>query len=68
MSSNNTSLRGGYPTGSGGVVELTTLYPGFYAGRTVHVHVIVHLGWEAGENGYVALALPLLLLTILKSF
>ncbi|PAV20642.1 aromatic compound dioxygenase [Pyrrhoderma noxium] len=51
LSSNNTWLRGGYPTNENGVVELTTLYPGFYVGRTVHIHMIVHTDWEESENG-----------------
>ena len=54
LSSNNTWLRGGYPTNENGVVELTTLYPGFYVGRTVHVHMIVHTDWEESENGQVS--------------
>jgi len=51
MSSSNTWLRGGFPTDDNGVVELRTVYPGFYAGRTIHVHVMVHTGWRAFDNG-----------------
>ncbi|KLO08582.1 aromatic compound dioxygenase [Schizopora paradoxa] len=51
MSSSNTWLRGGFPTDDGGSVELRTVYPGFYPGRTVHVHVMVHTGWRAFDNG-----------------
>jgi protocatechuate 3,4-dioxygenase beta subunit len=36
-------LRGAQVTNSDGVVEFTTIYPGWYQGRTVHVHVKVHL-------------------------
>jgi protocatechuate 3,4-dioxygenase beta subunit len=31
-------LRGYQVTGSDGTVEFETLYPGFYSGRTVHIH------------------------------
>lgn len=31
-------------TGSDGVAQFVTIYPGWYRGRTVHVHVKVHLG------------------------
>ena len=51
MSTNHTWLRGGYPTDEEGLVELTTLYPGFYLGRTIHVHMIVHTDWEKSDNG-----------------
>ncbi|THH00662.1 hypothetical protein EW145_g7045 [Phellinidium pouzarii] len=51
MSSRNTWLRGGHATDATGTVELTTIYPGFYYGRTIHVHLMVHLGWEVAANG-----------------
>jgi len=51
MSSSNTWLRGGFPTDDTGAVELRTVYPGFYYGRTLHVHVMVHTGWKSFENG-----------------
>lgn len=38
-----TYLRGVQVTGADGVVEFTTIYPGCYRGRAVHVHVKVHL-------------------------
>lgn len=50
---NETFLRGGYPTGSDGLAELLTVYPGFYAGRTAHIHTMIHMDWEKSENGYV---------------
>lgn len=46
-----TFLRGGYFTDDAGVVELTTIYPGFYQGRTAHIHAMVHLDWAQDENG-----------------
>lgn len=39
-----TFLRGAQPTGAGGVAELRTIYPGWYPGRTTHIHFKVHLG------------------------
>jgi protocatechuate 3,4-dioxygenase beta subunit len=37
-----TFLRGRQPTDAAGMVEFRTIYPGWYPGRTVHVHVMVH--------------------------
>ena len=51
MTSNNTWLRGGYPTDNSGIVSLRTLYPGFYPGRTVHIHTMVHTNWSESPNG-----------------
>ncbi|HEY8545755.1 MAG TPA: intradiol ring-cleavage dioxygenase [Acidimicrobiales bacterium] len=39
-----TFLRGGQVTGAEGIAEILTIYPGWYPGRTVHVHTKVHLG------------------------
>jgi protocatechuate 3,4-dioxygenase beta subunit len=36
-------LRGAQVTGRDGIVEFRTIYPGWYQGRTVHVHAKVHL-------------------------
>ncbi|KAJ4464940.1 aromatic compound dioxygenase [Lentinula aciculospora] len=51
LSRNETFLRGGAPSSSDGLVELVTVYPGFYAGRTAHVHTMIHLNWEKSDNG-----------------
>ncbi|KAJ3993810.1 aromatic compound dioxygenase [Lentinula boryana] len=51
LSRNETFLRGGAPTSSDGVVELVTIYPGFYAGRTAHIHTMIHMNWERSDNG-----------------
>ena len=51
MSTNSTWLRGGYATDDDGVVELTTIFPGFYAGRTTHIHLMVRTDWEQADNG-----------------
>jgi protocatechuate 3,4-dioxygenase beta subunit len=46
--SNGTSgkkfLRGYQITDSNGVVEFTTIYPGWYSGRTVHIHLKIRSG------------------------
>jgi protocatechuate 3,4-dioxygenase beta subunit len=36
-------LRGAQVTDKNGVVRFTTIWPGWYIGRTIHVHVMVHL-------------------------
>ena len=36
-------LRGVQVTNRDGIVEFTTIYPGWYQGRTVHIHAKVHL-------------------------
>jgi protocatechuate 3,4-dioxygenase beta subunit len=38
-----TYLRGAQATNSEGVVRFKTVYPGWYRGRTTHIHVKVHL-------------------------
>ena len=35
-------LRGAQVTNSDGIVEFTTIWPGWYRGRTVHIHAMVH--------------------------
>jgi len=46
-----TFLRGGWYTDSNGVAELTTVYPGYYDGRTLHVHIMVRTNWTESANG-----------------
>jgi len=38
-----TYLRGAQATNGDGIVEFVTVYPGWYRGRTVHIHTKVHL-------------------------
>jgi protocatechuate 3,4-dioxygenase beta subunit len=38
-----TFLRGRQRTDAAGLVEFHTIYPGWYPGRTVHIHVMVHV-------------------------
>jgi protocatechuate 3,4-dioxygenase beta subunit len=45
----HTFLRGIQFTDAKGVVQFHTLYPGWYRGRTVHIHVKVHLGSATGH-------------------
>lgn len=39
-------LRGAQVSNAEGVVEFTTIWPGWYTGRTVHIHVMVHVSNE----------------------
>lgn len=39
-------LRGTQVTGAEGVVRFTTIWPGSYGGRTVHIHAMVHFSDE----------------------
>ncbi|MEU5043060.1 intradiol ring-cleavage dioxygenase [Streptomyces griseorubiginosus] len=46
-----TFLRGGVLTNSSGVAAITTVYPGWYRGRCVHIHVKVHVGVTLTSDG-----------------
>jgi protocatechuate 3,4-dioxygenase beta subunit len=39
-----TFLRGRQTTDAAGMVEFHTIYPGWYPGRTVHIHLMAHIG------------------------
>jgi protocatechuate 3,4-dioxygenase beta subunit len=39
-----TFLRGSQVTNQEGIVEFHTNYPGWYTGRAVHIHIMVHVG------------------------
>jgi protocatechuate 3,4-dioxygenase beta subunit len=45
-------LRGYQVTDSSGVVRFTTVYPGWYAGRTVHMHVRIRIFDASGAASY----------------
>ncbi|MFB7361500.1 intradiol ring-cleavage dioxygenase [Streptomyces hydrogenans] len=45
-------LRGTQLTGANGVVEFTTVFPGWYRGRCVHIHTKVHVGGTMTSSGY----------------
>jgi protocatechuate 3,4-dioxygenase beta subunit len=44
-------LRGGQKTNSAGVATFKTIYPGWYEGRAVHIHVKVHVGGDVVHTG-----------------
>lgn len=48
---NGTFLRGGVLTDSSGVAKITTIYPGWYRGRCVHIHVKVHTNTALTSDG-----------------
>jgi protocatechuate 3,4-dioxygenase beta subunit len=49
--SSRTFLRGVQKTDSKGLALFQTVYPGWYRGRTVHIHVKVHLGGNVVHTG-----------------
>jgi len=46
-----TFLRGGQRADAGGTAVIKTIYPGWYRGRTVHIHVKVHVGGSVVHTG-----------------
>ncbi|MFF6801228.1 intradiol ring-cleavage dioxygenase [Streptomyces sp. NPDC012616] len=46
-----TFLRGGVLTNASGVASITTVYPGWYRGRCVHIHVKVHTNVTLTADG-----------------
>ena len=46
-----TFMRGIQKTDSNGLAVFRTVYPGWYPGRTVHIHVKVHLGGNVVHTG-----------------
>lgn len=46
-----TFLRGVQRTGASGFATFGTIYPGWYPGRTVHIHVKVHIGGNVVHTG-----------------
>lgn len=46
-----TFLRGIQPTDKAGVATFTTIYPGWYQGRTVHIHAKVNVGGKTIHTG-----------------
>jgi protocatechuate 3,4-dioxygenase beta subunit len=49
--SSRTFLRGLQKTDAHGVARFRTIYPGWYPGRTVHIHVKVHVGGNVVHTG-----------------
>jgi protocatechuate 3,4-dioxygenase beta subunit len=50
----STFLRGYQVTDENGLVQFTTIYPGWYGGRAVHIHFKVRTGLEAGAREQVS--------------
>src|SRR5438132_4327559 len=48
---NRTFMRGIQRTNAKGLALFKTVYPGWYAGRTVHIHVKVHVGGNVVHTG-----------------
>ena len=48
---NATFMRGSHPVGAAGVATFRTVYPGWYRGRTVHIHVKVHVDGNEVHTG-----------------
>jgi len=46
-----TFMRGVQRTDANGVALFKTVYPGWYPGRTVHIHVMVHIGGNVVHTG-----------------
>lgn len=46
-----TFLRAMWPTNAEGLTEIKTIYPGFYAGRAIHIHAQVYTDWTLYGNG-----------------
>jgi protocatechuate 3,4-dioxygenase beta subunit len=49
---NTTFLRGVQLTDAEGMVEFSTIYPGWYVSRDVHIHVRVHVGGNITDARY----------------
>ncbi|KAI0430594.1 Intradiol ring-cleavage dioxygenase [Xylaria sp. FL1042] len=49
-----TWLRGMWPTDAEGVMEMKTIFPGFYVERAIHIHVQVFTDWTLHSNGTVS--------------
>ena len=45
-------LRGTWKTDKGGHVQFKSIFPGWYVGRTVHIHVKVHVDGTWTDTGY----------------
>jgi protocatechuate 3,4-dioxygenase beta subunit len=52
-SGSRTFMRGIQKTDANGVATFRTVYPGWYMGRTVHIHVKVHVGGNVVHTGQI---------------
>ncbi|KAF3799847.1 hypothetical protein GCG54_00010039 [Colletotrichum gloeosporioides] len=48
-----TWLRGMWPTNDDGILEMKTIFPGFYIQRSIHIHAQVFTDWVVTSNGTV---------------
>jgi protocatechuate 3,4-dioxygenase beta subunit len=48
-----TFMRGTQVSDANGAVKFTTVYPGWYQGRTVHIHVMVHVAGNIVHTGQI---------------
>jgi protocatechuate 3,4-dioxygenase beta subunit len=46
-------LRGVQVTNKQGMAEFVTVYPGWYAGRTIHIHLKAHVGGRVSHTGQI---------------
>ncbi|KAF8735953.1 hypothetical protein AX14_001159 [Amanita brunnescens Koide BX004] len=46
-----TFLRGAWPTNDHGVAQFVSIFPGYYAGRAIHVHTKVFTEWDTLQDG-----------------
>jgi protocatechuate 3,4-dioxygenase beta subunit len=44
-------MRGIQKTAANGLATFKSVYPGWYPGRTVHIHVMVHIGGNVVHTG-----------------
>ncbi|PBK61461.1 aromatic compound dioxygenase [Armillaria solidipes] len=51
-----TFLRGFTATDENGIAEFLTIFPGYYASRTTHIHIAVHVNGSVSEDGTNTLA------------
>jgi protocatechuate 3,4-dioxygenase beta subunit len=51
--SSRTFMRGIQKTDANGLTTFQTVYPGWYQGRTVHIHVKVHIGGNVVHTGQI---------------
>ncbi|KAI0484934.1 dioxygenase [Xylariaceae sp. FL0804] len=50
----STFLRGMWPTNDEGMMEMKTVFPGFYVERAIHIHTEVYTNWTLAENGTIS--------------
>ncbi|CAN8106505.1 unnamed protein product [Discula destructiva] len=49
-----TWLRGMWPTDEEGMMEMKTVFPGFYVDRAIHIHAQVYHNWVLRDNGTIS--------------